>query len=243
MFRLLPSRGKNVVQELLHGFDGSLLTDGYGVYERYALQQNIEHAQCWVHGWRYFVKAQKGEPAADEAIAIIARLYQIEADIKENKLFEDSKRKYREKHSVAVVDEFFQWCKKQCQREDLLPKDKMSKAINFMLERQSSLRVFLTNPGVAMDTNALERGLRVIPMGKKNWMFCWTEVGAKYVGVIQSLLVTCRMHDINPYIYLVDVLQRVAVHPAKLVHELTPWLWREKFAAAPMLSDLDRWGE
>src|SRR5271168_1044970 len=75
-------------------------------------------------------------------------------------------------------------------------------------------------PDVAMDTNHLERALRVIPMGRRNWLFTWTELGAKHVGIVQSLLVTCRLHDINPYDYFVDVLQRVGQHPASLVHQL-----------------------
>lgn len=238
-FAFSPSRGQKVVQELLEGFNGTLLTDGYGVYERYAVQEEIEHAQCWVHGRRYFVKAEAYDPAASEGLEIIRRLYDIEKQIKEQLLDGDEKRNYRQTHSLKIVDEFFDWCKTQCQREDLLPKEKMTQALNYMLNRQASLRVFLTNPGVSMDTNALERGLRVIPMGKKNWMFCWTEVGAKYVGIIQSLVVTCKMHGINPYVYLVDVLQRVATHPAKQVHELTPRLWKETFASNPLTSDLD----
>jgi hypothetical protein len=68
--------------------------------------------------------------------------------------------------------------------------------------------------------------------------FGWTEVGAQYVGIIQSLIVTCKMHGINPYVYLVDVLQRVAIHPAKDVHELTPRLWKDKYGQNPMVSDL-----
>ena len=91
-----------------------------------------------------------------------------------------------------------------------------------------------------MDTNHLERALRVIPMGRKNWLFSWTEVGAKHIGIIQSLLVTCRLHDINPYTYLVDVLQRVSLHPANKVHELTPRHWKEQFAHTPMQSDMER---
>ena len=51
-------------------------------------------------------------------------------------------------------------------------------------------------------------------MGKKKWLFCWTEIGAEQVGIIQSLLVTCKLHNVNPYTYLVDVLQRISVHPA-----------------------------
>ena len=239
-FAFAPSRGKAVVQDLLRGFTGTLLTDGYHVYERYALQEAIEHAQCWVHGRRYFIKAEAYDPAASEGLEIIGRLYAIEDHIKKHELQEDEKRSYRQKHSLAIVDEFFDWCKDQCQREDLWPKEKMTKALSYMMNRQASLRVFLTNPGVSMDTNALERGLRVIPMGKKNWLFCWTEVGAKYVGIIQSLLVTCKMQGINPYVYLVDVLQRVSTHPSSKVHELTPRLWKDKFGENPLRSDLDR---
>jgi len=87
-------------------------------------------------------------------------------------------------------------------------------------------------------TNHLERALRVIPMGRRNWLFTWTELGAKHVGIVQSLLTTCRLHEINPYDYLVDVLQRVGSHPASRVSELTPRLWKQRFASNPLRSDL-----
>ncbi len=73
---------------------------------------------------------------------------------------------------------------------------------------------------------------------RKAWMFSWTELGAKHIGILQSLIVTCRLHGIDPYDYLVDVLQRVATHPAARVHELTPRLWKTLLAANPMRSDL-----
>ena len=65
-------------------------------------------------------------------------------------------------------------------------------------------------------------------------------MGAKYVGIIQSLLSTCRVHGIDPYTYLVDVLQRIDTHPAREVEWLTPRLWKERFAESPMGSDIDR---
>ena len=73
---------------------------------------------------------------------------------------------------------------------------------------------------------------------RKNWNFCWTELGAKHVGIIQSLLVICKLHGVDPYDYLVDVLQRVGQHPASRVHELTPRLWKQHFAANPLRSAL-----
>ena len=102
------------------------------------------------------------------------------------------------------------------------------------------MRVFLDNPEVPIDTNHLERGLRPIPMGKKAWLFAWTEVGAEHVGIIQSLISTCKLHSVDPYTYLVDVLQRVSLHPASRVEELTPKNWKVKFASNPMKSDLSQ---
>ncbi len=98
--------------------------------------------------------------------------------------------------------------------------------------------MFLTNPHLQIDTNHLERALRVIPMGRKNYLFCWTELGAEHLGMLQSLMVTCRLHGINPYTYLVDVLQRVAIHPATDVAELTPLQWKKKFADNFLTSDV-----
>lgn len=71
-------------------------------------------------------------------------------------------------------------------------------------------------------------------------MFCWTELGARQVGIVQSLLVTCKLHGIDPYTYLVDVLQRVSEHPAAKVAELTPRQWKSRFADRPMRSDIDQ---
>jgi hypothetical protein len=106
-----------------------------------------------------------------------------------------------------------------------VPSNPLSKALKYALdalEREAALGIYLGDPDVAIDTNHLERTLRVVPMGRKAWLFCWTEVGAEKVGIIQSLLTTCRLHEINPHTYLVDVLQRVGEHPMSRVEELTP---------------------
>jgi len=117
-----------------------------------------------------------------------------------------------------------------------------TKAAHYTLNREAGLRVFLGNPQVPLDTNHLEREIRPIALGRKNWLFCWTELGAKHVGVVQSLLATCRLQGVNPYTYLVDVLQRIQTHPAREVRELTPRRWKERFADQPLRSDVDRAG-
>jgi hypothetical protein len=103
-----------------------------------------------------------------------------------------------------------------------------------MQNRETALRVFLEDPAVPLDNNHTERALRVVHMGRRAWMFCWTELGAEHVGIIQSLIVTCKMQGIDPATYLVDVLQRVAIHPASQVEELTPRRWKDLFADNPL---------
>jgi transposase len=93
---------------------------------------------------------------------------------------------------------------------------------------------------VPLDTNHLARAIRPIAIGRKNWTFCWAEIGAKYVGIIQSLISTCRVHGIDPYTYLVDVLQRIDTHLAKDVAWLTSRLWRERYAESPPRCEIDR---
>jgi len=165
-------------------------------------------------------------------------LYRHEQTIRDRGLEDEQKLTYRTEHSEPVVSAFWHWCEAQYGSGALLPSNPLSKALNYARERRTQLKVFLSDPAVPIDTNHLERALRAIPMGKKNWLFCWTELGARQVGIIQSLIVTCRLHGLDVYTYLVDVLQRVGNHPAKEVIDLTPRVWKTKFAHAPMRSDI-----
>ena len=105
-----------------------------------------------------------------------------------------------------MVEQIYAWVQEQRQRTDLLPKDPYSKALMYLANREVELSVYLSDPDVPIDTNHLERLIRPIPMGRRNWLFCWTELGAAQVGVIQSLISTCKLHGVNPFTYLVDVL-------------------------------------
>ncbi len=120
----------------------------------------------------------------------------------------------------------------------MLPSNPLTKALPYARERRCGLEVYLNDPDVPIDTNHSGACPTAIPMGRKNWLFSWTELGAKDVGIVQSLIVTCRLHQIDPYDYLVDVLQRVDRHPASQVHLLTPRLWKQHFAANPLRSAL-----
>ncbi len=243
VFTFNESRGRQHIEDMLRKhFQGTLITDGYAAYASFVKNtQGIIHAQCWVHARRYFVEAESSDKNAfDHALDFIGRLYKIESHIAEKKLTDEKKQNYRLTHSKPIVDNFFVWCSQQLQRHDLTPTHKLYKALKYIISRENGLRIFLEDPHVPMDTNHLEREIRPITLGRKNWMFCWTELGAEHVGLIQSLISTCKLHDINPNTYLTDVLQRISIHPASQVADLTPRLWKEKFASNLLRSVLQR---
>ena len=245
VFTYSPSRAHRHLKGLLGGFQGVLLSDGYSAYDCYCKSRpEITQAQCWAHARRYFVKAEKLEPQATaEALDYIGALYRIEAQIREQALAGEPKLAYRATHAKPLAEAFFGWCREQCARVDLVNSNPLAKALTYVENHRAQMSVYLSEPDVPMDTNHLERNLRPIPMGRKNWLFCWTEIGAKHLGIIQSLLTTCRLQGVDPYAYLVDVLQRVGLHQASRVEELTPRLWKEKFQAHALKSDLDRLGQ
>ena len=218
---------------------GVLLSDGYAAYAQYAGKTGLTHAQCWAHTRRKFIAAERAEPVlAAEALKQIGAIYAIEARLRDQKRSGEKKREARLIHSKPLVEQFFAWVQACFDEQGLLPSNPLTAALAYARERRLGLEVFLTDPDVPIDTNHLERALRAIPMGRKAWLFCWTELGAKHVGIVQSLIVTCRLHGIDPYDYLVDVLQRVGQHPATDVAQLTPRLWKERFAANPLRSDV-----
>ncbi len=239
-FPFAPSRSGEIVRKILGEYCGVLVSDGYQVYASHAKQINgLVHAQCWSHTRREFIKAEDAEPRhAAKALDIIRDLYAREARLKKRNLPAEKILEQRSIHSKPLVDEFFEYLKTTLAKEALLPTNLFTKAANYALNRETSLRVFLEYPNVPTDTNHLEREIRPIALGRKNWMFCWTEIGADCVGVFQSLLSTCKLHNIDPYTYLVDVLQRIDSHLASEVHLLTPRLWKENYAGRPMKSDL-----
>jgi hypothetical protein len=180
-----------------------LLTDGYAAYDRYCEQTGIAHAQCWTHCRRTFMESEELEPQrVAEALDQIGALYCVEADLREKGLTGEARRSWRQQHAKPAVEHFFAWIDAQFAAQGLLPSSKFTKALAYARERRTGLSLYLDDPDVDIDTNSLERALRVIPMGRKNWNFCWTEVGARQVGIVQSLLVTCKLHDIAPYDYL-----------------------------------------
>jgi len=224
-----PSRAAEVIRAMLaREFKGTtLLSDGYAAYKAVTAELNLIHACCMAHARRKFIEAEKQEPkSCKEVVAIIRELYDMEAAAP---LDREKRLEYRIEHEKPIVDRLFEWLKKEKTRVEGLPKTRYSKALNYALERESSLRVFLSNPDVPIDNNHTERAIRYQVMARKNYLFCWSELGAEKVATIMSLLITCQLHDIDPWEYFTDVATRISTHPQSKVADLIPRNWKLLF--------------
>jgi len=242
-FYYAASRAGSVLKEVLgESYSGTLQTDGYNVYAKYAASlPGCVHALCWAHTRRAFLKAESVDPKpVAQALEMIRALYAIEAALRKASADAATILATRKACSEPIVDRFFEWVSAEIGKPELLPSSALARALGYARERERGLREFLSDAWLALDTNDLERALRVIPMGKKNWLFCTTEFGAQQVATIQTLLATCRAHEIDAYTYLVDVLQRINHHPASRINELAPRVWAERFGHDPIRSDLAR---
>ncbi len=240
-FVYADGRAHRHVQNIISkDFEGVIVSDGYAAYAQYAAaRDNVTNAQCWSHTRRYFVRAEQDEPdKAAHVIASIRSLYTVEKQLRSSELEGEEKLAYRVEHSKPAVELLLAFVEKELGQEGLLPKSPYAKALNYLYKRREALQVFLSDPDVPLDTNHVERPIRKIAMGRRSWLFCWTELGAKQVGIIQSLVSTCLLHQVNPYEYLVDVLQRVQIQPNNKLYELTPREWKVHFSEHPLKSDL-----
>jgi transposase len=231
-----PSRARAVLDDALASFQGHLVCDGYSAYESFVNEtEGTELVQCWSHTRREFIKAEKRD---EERVKWVLRQIQLMYDIEENVRGKPSNKilKARERETEPLVTELFNFLKKTIAEETFVPSDPFLKAANYALNREEPLKAFLENPDLPLDTNHLERELRPQAVGRKNWMFHVTKEGARHAAIFYSLIRSCILVDINPTVYLVDVLQRIATLPASKTELLTPRLWKEHFAFAPMRS-------
>ncbi|MBN1947757.1 MAG: transposase, partial [Bradymonadales bacterium] len=102
----------------------------------------------------------------------------------------------------------------------------MGEAITYAQNNWEALSVFLKDPKVRLDNNISEGQLRIIALGRKNFLFLGNDVAGENLAVLQTLISTCIINEVNPIAYLTDVLIRIQDHPMSQVDELLPQHWQ-----------------
>lgn len=222
------SRSGKVAKKLLEGTEGFLIIDGYAGYNGVVADDDTTgrtRVGCWGHARRRFFIALKTEPDARACLDWITQLYVIEHRAAERGILgTDVHLALRNSESREVLEKLEEWLDQH--HDHYPPKSYIGKAIKYAINNREELTRFIEDAKLPLDNNFAERGLRIIALGRKNFLFAGHTEGAQNLAILQSIVSTCRLHGVNPYEYVKDVLIRIQTHPASQLELLMPWNWR-----------------
>ncbi len=237
LFEFTAKHNSAAVDTVLAGYEGYLVADAHAVYDHLYADGKVTEVNCWAHARRYFFKAMFSDPErARAALGLINALFRIERGLA------DSPRKKREtirqSKSKPLVDHFFSWCEAEAGK--VLDDSPIQKGIRYALNQRSGLRRFLDDGRLPLHNNLSELNLRHEAVGRKNWLFVGSAGGAEANTVFVSLLASCRLHKIEPWAYLRDVLCLLSTGwPAHRLLELSPVEWSKTVGSTEVQAALE----
>lgn len=212
LYEYQPSRKAAHAEEFLKGFSGWLHADGYQGYHK--LPENIRVVGCWAHARRKFDEALQTLPKEDRKGSLAAtgecyctRLFQLEESFAE--LTPEERYAKRLEQEKPVLDALLVWANETISKT--APKSALGKALHYLLEQWTYLVRYLEDGRLELSNNRAERSIKPFVMGRKNWLFANTPVGAQSSAVIYSLIETAKENKLDPHRYLLWVLQSAPV--------------------------------
>ena len=204
IFQYHASRSSETAKNFISGFTGIAVTDGYAAYNNI---EGITHAECWSHCRRYFIEAtplDKNKKLKKDTYGYIGKsycdkLFKIEREIAI--LSVPEKAKERQKRSKPVLDEFFLWAK-NVKAKNIIISDKLSKALTYAINQEKELSEFINDGRIPLSNNRAEQNLRLLTIGRKNFLFCDSIAGAKATAVMYSIIESAKMNKLDIYKYL-----------------------------------------
>jgi transposase len=222
-------RGGENARRVLQGFAGTLVSDDFSGY--HALQsQGVTAALCMAHARRRLFEAHQfnGSEIAGHAVALIARLYEIEREARE--LEPEARRLWRQQHAKPVAEALHTWLSEQ--RQKLAKADVTAKAIDYALSNWRGLTHYLEDGQVPIDNNAAENAVRPLAVGRKNWLFVGSQQAGERAAVVLSLIESAKLNGHDPWAYLKDVFERLPTLKQRDLAQLLPHNWRPPGNAA-----------
>ncbi len=208
-YHYAPTRNQTVPQQLLSGYQGALMVDGYSGYNA-SCGNGIRRLGCWAHARRKFHEAKKAQPKgktgkADQALSWIQQLYRIERD--GTALKAEQRHQLRQQQALPILEKLRKWLDKSLLT--VPPKTALGKALRYCSEQWPYLTGYLENSIYPIDNNPVENAIRPFAVGRKNWLFANSEAGAKASANLYSLIETAKAQGLEPYAYLKYVLERL----------------------------------
>lgn len=133
-------------------------------------------------------------------------------------------KKLRQQYSKPILEEIR--VRLENWSIEVVPKSPIGQAVSYARGQWKALNQYIDDGDLDIDNNLAERVLRIVAIGRKNWLFAGSDAGAERAAIIYSLIASCKLCEIDPFEYLRDVLDCVSTHPASRIAELAPSGWK-----------------
>lgn len=221
------SRSGEVPKSVLGDTRGKLQVDGYSGYNVVCIPDGRDRVGCMGHTRRKFFGALETAPEeAATALDFVLQLYEVEYLAAERDIVgTDEHLKLRQAVMSPIFEKFERWLRDQSPHH--LPQGPMGKAIQYALNQWAELKKVLDDAKLRLDNNIAENALRIIALGRKNFLFVGNEEAGRNLATLQTIVATCNANGVNPEAYIKDVLIRVQGTPSSEIDSLLPQNWEQ----------------
>jgi transposase len=229
LMKYSSNRNEKTAESLFNGFTGYMQTDGYAGYNIVANKEGVTQLGCWAHSRRRFADILKSgvsdatsKKYAKELVGMVAKLYKIEKDIKDDP--PDKKKQVREEKSVQIIKDIQEWCDEHFLNAHAIG-GSIARAFTYLKNQLPKLSIYTEDGRLNIDNNIAENHIRPIAIGRKNWLFATSTKGATALCNWYSIIETAKANGLDAYAYLNYILTLLPIYKSdkKDIEDLLPW--------------------
>lgn len=230
-----PTKEGKYTAAFLDDYTGVMVADAASPFDQVYASGKVIEAGCWAHALRKFEEAAESDPAtANEAVAYIGTIFDIERDARERGLDDAGLLELRHARTAPVLQDLHAWL--DAQAASALPKSPVGKSVAYCRRHWTALTRFVDDPRIPPDNNLAERCLRTVAVGRSNYTFAGSDEGARRAAVLYTAIMSCKLNDVDPLAWLTDIFARAAdpdhrMRGGAALDELLPHRWKPKPAA------------
>jgi transposase len=204
-----PTRQQVAPQKFLAGFKGYLQADAYTGYDKLYASSDVTEIGCMAHTRRKFfdiaTELTTSDSLAHDALNLIAAIYVVENKCRDMHYMR--RHYYRKKYLRKLYRKLHRWLVQK--QKIVIPNTPIARAINYALNHWRALQNVFADGRLEVDNNTAERAMRIVAVGRKNWMFAGSDQGGCNAAIFYSVLESAKQNGLNTFEYLSDVLAKI----------------------------------
>ena len=228
-----PNREKTWPEAFLKDYKGYLQADAYGGYDDLYKSKEpngpppIIEVACWAHTRRKFKEVYDSQKCSKSlgVLRQIAQLYKVEKELRVSEADTSTVEQERKFQSKPILNQIKERLDQLALSE--LPKSPLGKAVTYALNQWTALNVYVEKGFLSIDNNVVERSMRPIALGRKNYLFAGSDEGGKRAAIIYSFLYTCKLNKVEPFSWLTHVLKKLPDYPQTQIRNLLPYHFKK----------------